>query len=257
MACTFGRISFFLSLLASTGALAYQPLVTDDTGTQGVGGNQLELSYAHARSDENSGTSTTSRSLPFVYTRGITDNLDLYAGISYLRFDTTGAPRQSGLGNPVVGAKWRFYEQQDGWSIGFKPEIQLPVSADAAAKGLGLNKTSYSGLFIFTRETGFGEFHVNAAYAHVNDDSGAIRKHQYRLSAAPVWKVAEKCKVALDLGVLTNPEIWESAWMQYALLGVVYSPADNLDFAIGYQKFFNDGPDTNWQATAGLTWRFR
>jgi hypothetical protein len=32
--------------LSPTLALAFQPLVTDDTGTQGAGGNQLEFSYS-------------------------------------------------------------------------------------------------------------------------------------------------------------------------------------------------------------------
>ena len=45
------RPALLLSLLAivSPPALALQPLITDDTGTQGSGGNQIELAYSGFR----------------------------------------------------------------------------------------------------------------------------------------------------------------------------------------------------------------
>jgi hypothetical protein len=50
-------------------ALWFQPLITDDTGTQGAGGNQIEI--ALDRLEFNSaGATTKTRTLPLVYTRG-------------------------------------------------------------------------------------------------------------------------------------------------------------------------------------------
>lgn len=65
-----------LLLTAITGlsaqAFAFQPLITDDTGTQGAGGNQLEFSYGHDKT-KTAGESERVHSVPVTYTRGLTD----------------------------------------------------------------------------------------------------------------------------------------------------------------------------------------
>jgi len=244
-------------LLASTCAQAYQPLVTDDTGTQGKGGNQIEFTWINGRDHDRSSTPATTvitDALPLVYTHGITDTLDLYAGGTWLRIKDGSSV--TGWGNPVAGAKWRFYEREDGFSLGFKPEIQFPVSVDAEAKGLGVSNTSYSGLLILTCPTGFGVIHANAFYARVSDDTGSLRKDQWRLSLAPVWQVDEHWKLALDLGLQTHPDrASNKQTMGYGLIGAVYSPHEKLDLSLGAQKLFDNGRDTRL-ASLGLTWRF-
>src|SRR5512134_3402934 len=74
--CTFG-CSFLPAMFASSTA-AFQPLITDDTGTQGAGGNQVELAL-NRQEVKGAGDTTITRTLPLVFTRGITDALDLYA----------------------------------------------------------------------------------------------------------------------------------------------------------------------------------
>jgi hypothetical protein len=70
-------LGFSLVLLSSS-VWSFQPLITDDTGTQGTGAIQVEVSYGHQR-DAMEGVSgeTNTRSLPLVFTRGVTDALDL------------------------------------------------------------------------------------------------------------------------------------------------------------------------------------
>ena len=46
-------------------ASAHQPLITDDTGTQGAGSNQLEFSYSHDRTEQ-AVAATRSRAVPLV-----------------------------------------------------------------------------------------------------------------------------------------------------------------------------------------------
>ncbi|MBI3041228.1 MAG: hypothetical protein HYY78_00170, partial [Betaproteobacteria bacterium] len=93
-------------------ASAFQPLVTDDTGTQGAGGNQLEAAY-NRTVDKAPDARVVTHEAPLVFTRGVTDALDLYAGLGYQRI-VPPAPEavQRGWGNPAVGAKWRFYENE-------------------------------------------------------------------------------------------------------------------------------------------------
>ena len=243
-------------------ALAFQPLVTDDTGTQGARGNQLEAAY-NRTVDKAPGARVMAHEAPFVYARGITDALDLYGGLARQRIAPDApAATENGWGNPVVGAKWRFYDNPASkLSFAIKPELQLPVSDRREARGLGTARASYGVGLLMTRETGFGAVHANLVAERVNysDDTlnAAERRDLYRLSVAPVWDVAGNWKVALDAGLMTNPDLAARARMGYYELGAIYSPGKDLDLALGLIRNVRDGPASTTQATAGLTWRFR
>lgn len=229
-------------------AQAFHPLVTDDTGTQGSGGNQLEVGYDHV--DSNGGDS---KALGVTYTRGLTETLDGFVGAAY----QTSSPK--GWGNVGVGLKWRFLENEaTKYSLALKPEILLPVSASDEAKGLGNGELSYGLTLIGSMETSFGEFHFNLEAARSNFDDNTItdRKNFWRASVAPVWAVAEDWKLALDLGLMTNADITEDATMGFVEVGVVYTPNDQFDLSFGVIHEIMDGPARNTTATAQVTWHF-
>lgn len=254
-------LAVLLWLLPST-AWALQPLVTDDTGTQGAGGNQLEAAYTRT-ADEAAGVKDTAHEVPLVFTRGVTDTLDIYAGLGYQRIvPSAPAAVERGWGNPAAGAKWRFHEDEARkLSFALRPEIQFPVSESKEARGLGTARASYSVGLLMTQETGFGAVHVNFVAERVNysDDAlnSAERRTLYRLSAAPVWDLAGRWKLALDAGLMTNPDPAARARMGYVELGVIFSPGKDLDLAAGIVRNVMDGGVTTTQATAGATWRFR
>lgn len=229
-------------------AHAFHPLVTDDTGTQGTGGNQLEVGMDHV--DENPGHA---RALGFTYTRGVTDALDGFVGAAY----QTSSPK--GWGNVGLGLKWRFFEDEASkFSLALKPEILLPVSGADEAAGLGNGELSYGLTLIGSLETGFGELHFNLEAARSNFDDPAItdRKDFWRASVAPAWAVAEGWKLALDLGLMTNPDITQDATMGYVELGVVYTPSEQVDLSFGVIRDLMDGPASTTTATAQVTWHF-
>ena len=240
---------------------ALQPLITDDTGTQGANNNQIEIEYSRT-ADKSEGAKTFTRELPLVYTRGVTDALDIYASANYQRI-TPPAPDsvENGLGNMVLGAKWRFYEDESGkLSFALKPEILFPVSERREARGLGSARISYGIGLLLSRETGFGAIHANLMvdrtnYADVALDA-AQRRTTYRLSAAPVWAIASKWTIALDAGILTNPERSAKARMGYLEIGAIYSPGKDLDFDIGLIRNVHDGAVRTLQLVSGVTWRF-
>jgi hypothetical protein len=249
-------------VLLPAAAAAFQPLVTDDTGTQGTGGNQVEASYNRTVSKA-PGTRDLTHEVPLVFTRGITDALDLYVGLGYQRIvPVAPATVERGWGNPAVGAKWRFYENEASkLSFALKPEIQFPVSKTREARGLGAARASYGTGLLMTQETSFGAVHANAVIERVNysDDAlnSAERRTLYRLSVAPVWDVAQGWKLALDAGVMTNPDRVAKARMGYVEFGAIYSPSEDLEFALGVVREVMDGEARTAQATVGLTWRFR
>lgn len=256
---TFGILC--VALLPAT-ASALQPLITDDTGTQGTGGNQLEASY-YRTTDKVAGTKTVGHEVPLVYTRGITDALDLYVSAAHQRI-VPEAPDVSvrGWGNTVLGGKWRFYEEESRkLSLALRPEVAFPVSDGREAQGLGTARTSYSLGLLLTKETSFGAMLANLIVDRTNyaDDvlNAAERRSAYRLSVAPVWDIAENWKVAFDTGVMTNPDRAEKGRMGYVELGAIYSPGKDLDLAFGLIRNLSDGPVSTLQATMGITWRFR
>jgi hypothetical protein len=243
-------------------AWAFQPLLTDDTGTQGAGGNQVEVAY-NRTSDKAAGSRVLTHDMPLVLMRGFTDALDIYIGITRQRI-VPDAPSASerGWGNTTVGAKWRFYDNQASkLSFALKPEIQFPVSQNRENRGLGAARASYGVGLLMTQETGFGSLLANLVANRVNyaDDTlnAAERRTQYRLSVAPVWNVSEQWKLALDAGITTNPDRTANARMGYIEWGAIYSPSKDFDLALGVIRNVADGNVSTLQATLGFTWRFK
>lgn len=245
----------------SAQAFALQPLITDDTGTQGAGGNQLEFSYSHDRTRTNGETGRT-HSVPAVYTRGLTEAVDIYVGTSYSWIRPgASADNASGFGNSSLGLKWRIFENKESkTSIAIKPEIVFPISTSSENKGLGTGKTSANLTFIVSQEVPFGAIHFNAGIGRDrfrNTDDNPDTTYR-RASLAPVWDINEQWKLALDFGLESTRANGNSVLSKYTGIGVIHSPGKNLDLALGFFRTAdNDTPGTTTHsATAGMTWRF-
>jgi hypothetical protein len=248
--------------LCATPAAALQPLITDDTSTQGSGGNQLELSLNASRTTSD-GVSDRVGSLPLVYTRGVAETLDLFAGGVYVRLRPGGGKGEaSGAGNPTIGAKWRFLDTSpSGTSAAAKLEILVPVSGSAEAVGLGSASVGGNLTLILSQDLPFGAIHVNASAGRLryraagnNPDSTPMR-----LSAAPVWHLNPQWRLALDMGAQWVQSSGQSLRTGFGEPGAIWSPDDDLDLALGVIRTAdNQNPRTSALAvTAGLTWRFK
>lgn len=243
-------------------ASAFQPLVTDDTGTQGTGGNQLELSFNQYRAMGPAGTDQL-LSLPVGYTRGLTETLDVFAGFRYIQIrSSTSWGDASGSGNPSFGAKWRFYEN-DGSKTSFaiKPEVFFPVSSVGEGSGLGTGKASGNLTLVLTQEVPFGAIHVNAGAGRYRWRDSLTNPDTTTACASisPVWDNAEQWKLALDMGVESASAGDVKIRSRFVELGAIYSPSKELDVALGVLRVsFNQSAQPATQvATAAITWRFR
>jgi Putative MetA-pathway of phenol degradation len=250
------------SMIWAASTLALQPLVTDDTGTQGAGGNQIEIAFNRDRVHGEGETSTV-RSLVGLYTRGVTDSLDAYLAVlgSDIASSMPGEDA-SGAGNPAIGLKWRFWEDATAkWSAAWKPEVRFGLSARNERRALGTGRTNYASTFIATREVPFGALHANLAVMRVGyeleENRAANRRMLYRLSVAPVFELSPRWKVALDAGLTTNPDKARRARMGYVELGAIWQPHEDLEFALGWIEQSGDGDPRTRTLTAGVTWRFR
>lgn len=246
----------------SLSAFAFQPLITDDTATQGDGGNQIELSFNEDRAKTSDITERT-QVFPVVYTRGLSETIDVFAALGHVRIrsNTLGGDA-NGTANPVLGAKWRFYENEDSkTSFAFKPEIFFPVSRSREDAGIGTGKTSGALTLILTQEFSFGAIHANAGVSRFRFSDTLTNPDETvaRLSIAPVWNVSEEWKLALDVGTWYGRSNENRVRTNFVEIGGIYSPDKDIDIALGLIRTRNnDQPRTTGNAvTAGLTWRFK
>lgn len=258
-----------LAMLAAFSTPSFAQLVTDDTGTQGTGGNELEISYGRDRTKAG-GDTERAHSVSAAYTYGVTDTVDVSVGIPYSRIrsrfhdeDDNGDEfiahdRARGFGNTVLGAKWRFFENEEsGTSLAIAPEFSIPVSSRRENEGLGTGKTSGSLTFILSQELPFGAIHFNAGvgrdrYRH---EDNATNKH---FSVSPVWNITEQWALALDVGVDLSRSGGHTVRSKYADIDVTYSLSKDLDLQFGFMRTTDDEhPKAKTNSVAVVaTWRF-
>ncbi len=237
-----GAMTFSAIGLASS-AHAFAPLSTDDTGTQGRGGNQIELGYVFERNtnldtelDDRIDISDVSSSIPLTYTYGLTDTVDASFGIA------RQLTQAKGWQNSELGLKWNFYgNQSKGWSAAIKPVLMIPVSKSMQADGLGSARANWGMSLIGSYMAEHYEFHANlkynSNYLATVADMDKERSHLWTFSVAPVWHMSDQWKVGLDLGVQTNPG-YDSRTQAFTQVGLSYAPIDSLQigFGVGYAQ---------------------
>lgn len=239
-------------LLASLSlpAVALQPLLTDDTNTQGSGGNQIEFAYVGLR-QTTSGDTDRLNYLPFTYTRGVSETVDLFASASYRwvrlsNVDNLALPRYRGKDTRLA----------------LKPEIFFPINGGGRqADGLGAGSTSDTLTFILEQQLPFGSVLFNAALES-NRMRGPFDGPDSIVSGpsrTPIREVGEEWKLALDLGVRYARSSGSATNERHADPAGIYSPDKDLDLALGILRAADsENPRTTTQAaTLGITWRFQ
>lgn len=253
------RLLCAASVFTLSQADALQPLITDDTGTQGKGGRQIEAAYTFDRSKSDDAYARQ-QSLPLTYTWGAAEALDLFLSATPTRLAADGVDTR-GMASTVVGAKWRFHEDAARkLSLALKPQILLPVSREREDAGLGVGRASLDLTFIVTQELPFGAVHFNlgAANERHRDASASPGNHARRASVAPVWELTEHFKLVADAGLEWLREGGERSRERYFEVGTICSPTKNLDFALGLiRRTDNQNPQgITHTATLGVTYRY-
>lgn len=229
---------------------ALQPLITDDTGTQGEGGQQLEWSYAR---NKTSGQAQRTGEHGFVYTFGMTKDLDVFASAAHTR-----GPDGNGWANPRLGAKWRFFSSaDDSTTLALKPELIWPVSRQRELNDLGTGEWSGNLTLVLSQTVPFGAVHVNMGLGRDRFRKTAQQSDisYQRLSVAPVWTVNDRLSLAVDVGVERAREAGQRTTTRFQELGVIVAVRKDLDWAFGLLKErSSDEKTTGW--TTGLTWRY-
>lgn len=126
-------------LLLPNAGLAAHPLATDDTGTQGTAGVEVELSQQLVRptSEDSDYVLDTGLSIHV----GLAESLDIGLTLFYESLVTSDGGWKSGALNPAVDLKWRFLEAHGAFPsmavrLDYKPEQVGPFSSGGHDMGV-------------------------------------------------------------------------------------------------------------------------
>jgi hypothetical protein len=235
-------------------AHATHPLLTEDTGTQGVGGIQVELTGERARDDDILPGVLRSTRPAALLSYGVADTADLQVGASHLRLtleDGAGTTAAAGLSDVSVDLKWRFLERGP-LSLGLKPGVTIPTGEHE--RGLGSGRWTVGALGILSYEPGPLAFHSHVGYRYNNNLLGE-RRSLWHFSGAFVLQATERLKLVADLAYDTNPFPSGGRPLVHSVLGAIYGATRDIDLDVGVKLGHSTAAiDLTW--LAGLTVRW-
>ncbi len=230
---------------------AAHPLVTDDTGTQGTGRWQFELNTDHARARDDDDSTAWARDVNATLTRGLTDTLDLAVNLPWVQFGATGESSVSGVSDLALLAKWRFYDNGQGWTLGVRPLVTFPTGDED--KGLGNGRADGSLTLISSVESGPWTWLANAGYAY-NDNKAGDRRHLWVVTTAMLFRPNAQWTLAADIGAIRAAEVGEGT-EKFGLIGIIYHIGEDIDLDVGWRRARGIGPSANILG-AGVTLRW-
>jgi hypothetical protein len=242
-----------LGLSGPFAAWSAHPLITEDTGTQGTGRAQLELTSEHFVSNKATGAHQHLALSTVVATYGFVDSADLVLTLPHLRTGDSAPDGQAGahgLADVGLDIKWRFYE--DGpLSLAVKPGVTFPTGDDD--RSLGTGRANWSAYVVTGYEVARWHLHLHLGHVHVNNTSNA-RVNRWHASAAAVY-AASALKLIVDAGIDTDEDRAHQRHPVFLVTGAIYSPHPDLDVDLGLR--WEEGDQAHARVLlAGLTFRW-
>ncbi len=249
---------------------AAHPLITDDTGTQGKGKFQLELTGQYDwddEDDEDVSVKYTGVEAAATLSFGILDNVDLVLGLSYLwgkeaekgterrlfcdiKYEET-TYKEDGIGDAGLEVKWQLFKK-NGFSMALKPGISFPTGDED--RGLGTGKIGGQIFLIASREVEPFAFHANLGYIR-NENDADEREDIWHASLAATCEVVKDLSLVANVGIERNLDDTADNDPVFFVGGIIYSVTENFDVDLGVKVGLNN-PETDISALAGLAFRF-
>jgi len=125
------------------------PMITDDPGTPGD--SRWEVNVAATGHRDANGSLGELPLLDINY--GLGETIQLKYEVPWVVLHEEGSDSRSGLGNSLLGVKWRFYDAADtGWQVSTYPQLEFRnPGSDSASRGLAENATTILLPFEFLR----------------------------------------------------------------------------------------------------------
>ena len=250
----FSSAMMLVAALLPLPLFAAHPLITEDTGTQGRGNFQLELTGEHAYEEED-GTRETTMRTNAVLSYGLRDNADVILTLPHRRISSEAADgsRMVNRGTADIGLdlKWRFYEQEN-LSFALKPGLTMPTGDET--RSLGTGRSTRSLYLVTSYDAAPWEYHLHLGYIR-NRNVLNQRESVRHVSAAVGRKVGDNLRLVADYGTDTPTSRTSSLNTGFFILGAIYSVRKGLDFDFG-AKWGLTKPEADFTWLAGVTFRF-
>jgi len=217
-------------LFCMTGAIdaqAARPLITEDTGTQGAGRYQLEVS---AEEREERATRRDLEVYTGILSYGIAETADVQAGVPLYRSGPDG------VGDASLDLKWRFFER-NALSFAFMPGITLPTGDERDGRGTG--KTTWGSLIVLSYAPGAVAVHAHAGFRR-NENKLNERESLRQLAAAATYRIGDVRFVG-ELTRETNP-VPGGGTVRFSTIGAIWSMTRDVDLDIGWRQGNGSAP---------------
>ncbi len=229
-------IIVFISVLfsVSTG-ITGQPLITDDTGTEGKNGIMFEFATQLGYCKEDN-LSYRQAEVPLAITYGLADRLDVVMGIPYYKSWFTNNSIAQGLLDTFFEFKWQFFNQKKA-SFALKPGFTLPTGNNEHNFGTG--KVTYSLVLVGTHSFGDLSLHYNLGYVR-NANVYQERLNLWQISVASELELSQKFTAVMDMGFERNSTRHSTRPPGFLLAGLIYSLTDEILLDVGVKTCLND-----------------
>ena len=211
--------------------MAYHPLLTEDTGTQGAGKRQIEVSVDATR-DRASASRSTQTNL--IATYGLTPKVDVQLGTSHVRHESR---------DTSLELKWQVLEA-DGWTMALKPGVTVATGGRA----------NYGAVAVVGYESGGWEFYGHLG-ARRNRNTRGERGALYQVSASTIWEARERFWLVAEAGVLRQPDPAVRSQPEFLGVGLIWGPTKDLDLDLGWRRGVN-ATASERTLDAGITLRW-
>jgi hypothetical protein len=158
-------------------------MITDDPGTPGDGHWEINFAATARRS-----SAASEGEVPLLDVNyGLGEHIQLKYEVPWIVLDEEGAGTRSGLGNSLLGLKWRFYDAgASGWQISAYPQLEVRNPGSSSAER-GLAEDGTTVLLPFELQRAFQLLAVNFELGHefhsTGDDAwvgGVVIGHEWR-----------------------------------------------------------------------------
>jgi len=233
--------SFVFLLGCAVAALAQgnPPFYTDDAGTVEKKRWELDLgvSTEHARTGDR-----TWRVPSVDLGYGLTDEIEIDYGVPLLVVRPADESAKGGLGNSVVGAKWRFFEDTTTkFAVAVNPQVEFNNPTSSRRRGLVEKNTEF--VLPLQVQKSFGEIETAFNFGRTFHARESGENDGWLAGVAAGRKVSERLQIGTEL----YGELARSFDRGFLLLnvGAIYEIDENLSFSasIGRGVAGADRPD--------------
>jgi hypothetical protein len=206
MRLTAMRFALPLLLLAAAagraGAQGGPPLVTDDPGTPGPGHWEVNFAVTYEGTDHE-----RPYELPLLDVNyGWGERVQLKFEVPYVVVDEEGNDPTSGLGNVLLGAKWRLLdEDEQGIAASVYPQVELNASGASARRGVVEEGTTV----LVPIELGRSFGRLDAA-AEVGYQFVQYQEDQWVAGLAASYHLSKRLELAAELRAVSDQDFQQN-----------------------------------------------